>query len=59
MIVEETGMRSLIAFLTLTLLVGGPLGAMAQEDKKADKKADKKNYKKRQTKSPTKSPTKT
>ena len=38
MIVEETGMRSLIAFLTLTLLVGGPLGAMAQEDKKAEKK---------------------
>ncbi|MED5400192.1 MAG: hypothetical protein VX669_07360, partial [Planctomycetota bacterium] len=43
-------MRSLIAFLTLTLLVGGPLGAMAQEDKKADKKADKKVEKKTEKK---------
>ena len=49
MTVQETGMRSLIAFLTLALLAAAPLSAttaVAQDKKKTEKKTEKKAEKK-------------
>ena len=43
-------MRSLIALLTLALLAGGPLAAVAQDAKKDAKKAEKKTEKKTEKK---------